>query len=107
MTLADTRDVVVVRIVVPVDVAVVQVDVVVVASAVRRRRPGVVQRPPLTALHLHYSSKPPSRARRLHRATPMMRPGTKPDSGRCQPHPQLACFVSAVTETPIRHPCMA
>ena len=79
MTLAYTRHVVVVRVVVRVNVAVAQVDVVVVASAVRRGRPGVVQRPPLTALHLHYCPiNTRARSCRFHRLTPMMRPGASP-----------------------------
>ena len=45
MTLVNTRHVIVVAVVVRVDVAIVQVDVVVIASTGSRRRPGVVQRP--------------------------------------------------------------
>ena len=45
MTLVNTRHIIVVAVVVPVDVAIVQVDVVVIASTVVGRRPGVVQRP--------------------------------------------------------------
>ncbi len=52
--LVNARHVIVVAVVVPVDVAIVQVYEVVVVGAIIRRRPGVVQRPALRQMHLHY-----------------------------------------------------